>query len=62
MFADDSTAIAQAASPRELEILCNEQLVKMQKWFLDNRLALNLKKSTFMVFTLDGKPSPGLQD
>ena len=60
MFADDSTAVAQASNSTELEIICNLQLKKIQKWFTANRLALNLNKSTFMVFTSDSKPSPRL--
>ena len=58
MYADDTSAIISAENAIELQDKCNEEFGKVLGWFQANKLALNLKKTKFMVFSNGLRPSP----
>ena len=58
LYADDMSAIISAENATELQDRCNEELGKVLHWFQANKLALNLKKTKFMVFSNGVRPSP----
>lgn len=60
MFADDSTFVMSEESLVDLEQKANNELPKIYEWFCVNRLAVNVKKSNFMVFTPNLSNSPKL--
>jgi hypothetical protein len=55
LYADDSTGLASGPNLSELETLVNTELQKMALWFKCNNLALNIKKSKCMLFSLKTK-------
>ena len=58
MYADDSTFTASRQDLFELETFVNLELLKINDWFCANRLAINIRKSNFMVFSPGLKKSP----
>jgi hypothetical protein len=52
LFADETAIYYAASGPSELETKLNEDLLHLKYWLDDNRLSLNLPKTTFMV--IDG--------
>jgi hypothetical protein len=52
-FADDSNFIGSGATKDIVENLVNEELVKISKWFTDNKLTLHPSKSKFLVHSRD---------
>ena len=59
-FADDSSFIASAKSPSELEEKVNAELPNIIDWFHSNRLSVNVSKSCFMIFSPNLRQSPRL--
>ena len=49
MYADDTVIYFSSKSVKDIEEKLNEDLVNVQKWFTDNLLTLNEKKSKFML-------------
>jgi hypothetical protein len=52
LFADETAIYYTASGPSELETKLNEDLLHLKSWLDDNRLSLNLPKTTFML--IDG--------
>jgi len=52
-FADDSSFLASARSRDAVMALANEELIKISKWFTDNRLTLHPNKSRYLVHSRD---------
>jgi hypothetical protein len=52
-FADDSSFVASARNRDELENLANQELVKIGKWFKDNKLVLHPGKSRYLIHSKD---------
>ena len=59
-YADDSNALLSNSNPKQLELECNEQLVKLKDWFCSNKLLLNMKKSQVIIFSPNLSNSPRL--
>ena len=49
LFADDTAVYCAASSPDELQVKLNEDLNHLKTWLDNNRLALNISKSKFML-------------
>ena len=52
-FADDSSFIGSGNSRDEVELLVNNELKKVNDWFVSNRLTLHPSKSKFLVHSRD---------
>jgi hypothetical protein len=52
-FADDSSFEGSANTKDNLEILMNTEMVKIKKWFSDNRLTLHPDKSRCLIHSKD---------
>lgn len=50
MYADDSTLYCSAKTPHDVSNLLNHDLQNIGKWVKGNKLALNVDKSTSMIF------------
>ena len=50
LFADDTNIFFSHKDINSLESIVNEELCKLENWFLANKLSVNIKKSTFMIF------------
>lgn len=55
LFADDTTLVAVADSLAELEVLCNNELNKVDRWFELNGLTLHPEKTKIMVIGCNNK-------
>ncbi|XP_063622457.1 uncharacterized protein LOC134794580 [Cydia splendana] len=55
MYADDVAAIVTAQSVDAIEEKLNETAAQLAQWFNVNGLALNLKKTHYLVFNLSGR-------
>lgn len=51
MFADDTTLVTSHSNPNALMKQANEGLSAYNEWFKRNKLALNINKSNFMIFS-----------
>lgn len=60
MYADDVAAVVTGKSSTELQQNLNAVACRLTRWFRTNGLALNVDKTCFMKFSLDGKPAPPL--
>jgi hypothetical protein len=49
-FADDTTLYHRGTDLKLMELVANEQLRKVDQWLCVNRLSLNIKKTTYMIF------------
>jgi hypothetical protein len=52
-FADDSSFEGSANTKDNLENLMNTEMVKIKKWFADNRLTLHPDKSRCLIHSKD---------
>ena len=52
-FADDSNFLGSGKTRDEVNTLLNHELIKISKWFADNRLTLHPDKSRFLVHSRD---------
>ena len=50
MFADDTNLFLTGNSIPDVDSQLNEELAIISKWFQSNRLSLNVKKSSYMIF------------
>lgn len=50
LYADDSNIYASGPSLHHLITMANEELKKILKWLLSNKLTLNTEKSHFLIF------------
>ena len=51
MFADNSTLYADDCNQVFLESLIKKELINKIKWFISNRLTLNINKTCYMLFS-----------
>src|SRR6218665_3893856 len=58
LFADDTNVFYSHASWGELVRIINEELLKINDWFLANKLSLNLDKTNYILFKSHRKPAP----
>ena len=56
LFADDTT-IFFSSKPAMVEKVLNDELKKVNKWLVSNKLSLNINKSCFLNFSLLHNPS-----
>jgi len=54
-YADDTTLICSASDTQETASLMNSHLRVISKWTVDNRMVLNLSKSSVMWFRVSGR-------
>jgi hypothetical protein len=52
-FADDSNFLGSGRTRDEAATVVNQELIKISKWFSDNRLTLHPNKSRFLVHSRD---------
>lgn len=57
MYADDVAAVITAKTQIELEERLNDTASELAQWFTRNGLALNLKKTHFVQFSISGRPT-----
>ena len=50
LFADDTTLQLEGESIEQLLESATQELIKIQDWFISNRLTLNIKKTSYMIF------------
>ena len=50
LFADDTNIFLKDKDPSTLSRTVNAELIKIQHWFMCNKLSLNVKKSHYMLF------------
>jgi len=50
LFADDTTILCSGETLHELNQIMNLELEKLKHWFSANKLTLNLKKTSYMLF------------
>lgn len=55
MFADDTNMILSHTDLHTLIYNTNEEMMRISKWFQLNKLALNIKKSNFIIFAGRGR-------
>ena len=55
LFADDAVLTTSHDSLKYLERKFNAEIRKMHRWFITNKLTLNLKKTKFMIFSTKRK-------
>ena len=53
-YADDTVFICGHSNPHSLENLCNNDLLKISDWCLENKMTINVKKSHFLSFKSKG--------
>ena len=51
LFADDTNIFCSGSDIVQLSIIVSNELDKLSEWFAVNKLALNLSKNNFMLFT-----------
>jgi hypothetical protein len=49
-YADDTNVIYSHIDPNELSALVNSELKYVSSWFSNNKLAVNVEKTNFIVF------------
>ena len=50
-FADDTNLFMSHPSLEALGIMANQELEKLKRWFLSNRLCLNISKTSFQIYS-----------
>ena len=55
LFADDTNIYFESSDLFHLQKTVNKELRKVRKWLESNRLALNIDKTTFVIFHSPGK-------
>jgi len=58
LFEDDTIFSNSHASWGELVRIINEELLKINDWFLANKLSINLDKTNYILFKSHRKPAP----
>jgi hypothetical protein len=59
-YADDVTSIVRKAAEQELEGALYHLMGQLHVWFRSNGLALNMNKTCYMTFKLNGHARPPL--
>ena len=49
-FADDTNLLYAEKDLNKLEVVVNEELLKLREWLNSNKLSLNVSKSNFVIF------------
>ena len=57
IFANDTNIFTSSYKPTDLEILVNQELVKIKEWCDLNKLSRNLKKTNYMIIRSPQKRS-----
>ena len=57
LFADDTTIIFSSKPSAMVEKVLNDELKKVNKWLVSNKLSLNINKSCYLNFSLLHNPS-----
>ena len=55
LYADDTNIFLSSCSLSELYRTINEEMIRVVQWFRANRLSVNLKKTSYIVFGTTGK-------
>ncbi len=55
LFADDTTCLAEHKNLNELITFVNSELQKLAVWFKANKMAVNVKKTQYIIFRTRGK-------
>jgi ribonuclease P/MRP protein subunit RPP40 len=55
LFADDTTSLAEHKNLNELITFVNSELQKLAVWFEANKMAVNVKKTQYIIFRTRGK-------
>ena len=50
LFADDTNLLYAEKDLNKLEVVVNEELLKLREWLNSNNLSLNVSKSNFVIF------------
>ena len=50
LFADDTNLLYAEKDQNKLEVVVNEELLKLCEWLKSNKLSLNVSKSNFVIF------------
>ena len=50
LFADDTSTFLSGSDLKIIEKICNEELEKVSKWLIANKLSLNISKSNMVLF------------
>ena len=56
LFADDTNIYVEAGGLVSIETIMNKELTKLQEWLITNKLALNVSKTNFTIFSPPNKP------
>ena len=56
LFADDTNIYYESDDLQEIEKTMNQELKHLSEWLNVNRLALNIKKTNFVIFHSNRKP------
>ena len=56
LFADDTNLFFEASNLDTLQSTVNREMLKLVNWLNSNRLALNLSKTNFVIFSAKNKP------
>ena len=57
LFADDTNIYYESNDLKEIEKIVNQELKHLSEWLNVNRLALNVKKTNFVIFRSNRKPT-----
>ena len=57
LFADDTNIYYESNDLKEIEKIVNQELKHLSEWLNVNRLALNVKKTNFVIFRSNRKPA-----
>ena len=55
LFADDTNIYYESSNILDIQKTVNKELRKVRKWLEANRLALNIDKTNFVIFSLSTK-------
>ena len=50
LFADDTNILYANKNMNTLETVVNKEIKKIQEWLIVNKLTINLKKSSYVIF------------
>ena len=56
LFADDTNIFFESSNLESIESTMNKELKKLSSWLISNRLALNISKTNFVIFSPKNKP------
>jgi hypothetical protein len=55
LFADDTSGLAENENLNDLIKLVNNELKKLANWFMENKMAVNVSKTKYIIFRARGK-------